>query len=66
MDVEGHELEALKGLSKTIQENKPILLIEIHSTQENCIDTFNYIKNFGYKYVLKITHCDYLFIHDIQ
>lgn len=65
IDVEGHELQVLKGLSNTIQESKPLLLIEIHMTQENCNDTFQYIVSIGYKYVLKITHCDYLFFYDI-
>jgi FkbM family methyltransferase len=65
MDVEGHELQALKGLSNTIQVSKPLLLIEIHMTQENCNETFQYIVSLGYKYVLKITHCDYLFFYTI-
>jgi FkbM family methyltransferase len=65
MDVEGHELQALKGLCNTICASKPILLIEIHMTQENCNDTFQYIVKLGYKYVLKITHCDYLFFYDL-
>jgi len=65
MDVEGHEMEALIGLSKTIQESKPVLLVEIHSTQENSNDTFKYIIGLGYKNVIKLTHCDYLFIYDL-
>lgn len=64
MDVEGHELQALQGLSKTIRQCKPVLLIEIHSTQYNCNETFKYIIELGYKHVLKITHCDYLFVYD--
>ena len=64
IDVEGHELKALMGLSKIIQTNKPIILIEIHISQEDCNNTFNYIIDLGYKYVLKITHCDYLFLYD--
>jgi FkbM family methyltransferase len=65
IDVEGHELEALQGLSNTINTYKPIILIEIHSSHENANNTFKYILNHGYKYVLKITHCDYLFIYNI-
>lgn len=64
MDVEGHELQALQGLSNTIRQSKPVLLIEIHSTQYNCNETFKYIIELGYKHVLKITHCDYLFVYD--
>lgn len=30
IDVEGHELSALKGMSKTILENKPLILFEQH------------------------------------
>ena len=47
MDVEGHELQALQGLSKTIRQCKPVLLVEIHSTQYNCNETFKYIIGWG-------------------
>ena len=62
IDVEGHEYEVLTGLTNTILENMPMIFIEIHSTQENCNETLNLLYNFGYKYIIKFTHCDYLVI----
>lgn len=46
LDVEGHELEALKGAVKTIKKFKPILMIEITSNEE---ETIKYIEKLGYK-----------------
>jgi FkbM family methyltransferase len=62
IDVEGHEYEVLTGLKNTILENMPMIFIEIHSIQENCDETLNLLYTFGYKYILKFTHCDYLVI----
>lgn len=61
VDVEGHELEALTGLEKTIRLCKPILFVEIHDTQPNNQETLNKILSFGYTHVSKLSHCDYLF-----
>ncbi len=42
IDVEGHELKALQGSLKTIKENLPIILIEIHKNKdkENILSLF--------------------------
>jgi hypothetical protein len=51
IDVEGHELEILKGGEATLRNFKPIILIEIeqrHHTYD-IIQIFDYIKSFGYK-----------------
>jgi FkbM family methyltransferase len=61
MDVEGHELEALNGLEKTITDNHPILLIEIHMIHHNSQKTLDKIISMGYTHVVKLSHCDYLF-----
>lgn len=51
IDVEGHELSALKGMSKTISENKPLILFEQHlrdfNSSENAV--INYLKQLGFK-----------------
>jgi FkbM family methyltransferase len=46
LDIEGHELQALKGAVKTIKKFKSILMIEITSDEEK---TIKFIENLGYK-----------------
>ena len=50
IDVEGHESEVLRGASKTIHENKPILLVEIEQRhlERPIADSFREIEAFGY------------------
>jgi hypothetical protein len=48
IDVEGHELQVLKGATDTIKKHKPVLLIEIHGFSEDN-DVHRYIKSLGYK-----------------
>ena len=48
IDVEGHELQVLKGATDTIKKHKPVLLIEIHEFSEDN-DVHTYIKSLGYK-----------------
>jgi FkbM family methyltransferase len=46
IDVEGHELEVLKGGEKTIRRDRPVLLVEI---QENRLDSVrNLLNEWGY------------------
>jgi len=61
MDVEGHECEVLTGLKQTILANRPVMLIEIHANHEKAAQTWELIQSLGYKSVLRLTHCDYLF-----
>ena len=56
MDVEGYELEALKGARKTIQDAKPILLIGIYHNPEELFGAINYIKDITNEYEFKIKH----------
>jgi len=47
IDVEGHELQVLKGSEKKIRSHKPTILIEIHGfSEDNEVHTF--IKSMGY------------------
>ena len=50
IDVEGHEIEVIKGAIKTINKNKPILLIEIEEiySKKKVIDTIKFINTLGY------------------
>ena len=62
IDVEGHELEALKGLTKTIQKYKPTLCIEIHETSPTNKQTFDFIRAHSYTRFWRLSHCDYIFV----
>ena len=50
IDVEGHETEVIKGSERTIENNKPTLLVEIEEqyTQKKVEDTLKYINSLGY------------------
>ena len=47
IDVEGHELQVLKGASETIKKYKPSILIEIHNFSEDS-EVHQYLKSLGY------------------
>jgi FkbM family methyltransferase len=47
IDVEGHELQALKGAFETIGENLPCIIAE-HHTNEEYLRVLDYLKQFGY------------------
>ena len=51
IDAEGHEIEVIKGAIKTINKNKPILLVEIEKrhSKKKVIDSINFINSLGYK-----------------
>ena len=50
IDVEGHELEVIKGSEKTIKSNRPTLLVEIEEqyTLKKIGETLRYINSLGY------------------
>ena len=52
IDVEGHELEALKGAEKIIKKNKPYIIFEQHSEEikNGSSETIEFLKSFGYKF----------------
>ena len=51
IDVEGHETEVIEGGIKTINKNKPILLVEIEErhSKRKVIDVIKFINSLGYK-----------------
>ena len=51
IDVEGHELEILKGANNFIKKNKPIMLIEIEERHSGIPreEIISYIRNIGYE-----------------
>ena len=48
MDVEGHELEALKGAEQTLLNNSPMIKLEMSKHQQ---ETFDYLRELGYRVV---------------
>lgn len=52
IDVEGHELEVLKGAENILKNYRPAILIEIeqrHIGQEKLNETFDFLLSMGYK-----------------
>ena len=51
IDVEGHELEVIKGAKNHIDKYKPVLLVEIEKrhSRRNADESISYIERLGYK-----------------
>lgn len=72
IDVEGHELDVLKGAEQTIKKYKPPIFIEIlggvvrekmtSEQKKHLDDVLQYLHQLGYKFEKKPTVHDYIFI----
>lgn len=58
LDVEGYELEVLKGAMETIQKFRPIITVEVLKGRD--IDTNNFMGALGYNRIDKV-HSDWTF-----
>lgn len=56
MDIEGAELNALKGAEKTIRSFKPRLAISVYHQADDVIDIPTYIKDLGLDYEFFLDH----------
>ena len=59
MDIEGAEMDALQGMEKMIQRNKPKLAICIYHKFEDLWEIPNYIKSLVPEYSFLIRHHNY-------
>lgn len=60
IDIEGYEIEALKGGLETIKRSKPVMIIEVFRGPE-CEEKLNFIRSLGYQVTL-LEDNDYLCI----
>ena len=59
IDVEGHEISVLEGALKTINKNKPKIVIEVWNRPKRQKEFFDFMKRINYN-VKKISGEDYL------
>lgn len=56
MDIEGAELNALKGAINTIKNNRPVLAICIYHSDNDMINIIKWVKNLDLDYRLYVRH----------
>jgi len=72
IDAEYYEWPALKGAQKTIENNRPVIMIEVHNEYKDRNHIFTYLDSINYRYIsdtklemvnssLKDTGSDYIF-----
>ena len=67
IDVEGYELNTLRGAEKTLKNSDPIIVMECkHTALFNYTrnEVFNYLYNLGFSIKSKPTKNDYIFTKD--
>jgi FkbM family methyltransferase len=63
IDVEGHELNVLKGIELLLRRDKPNLIIEIWDHALDTYETFDFLKSINYRPLKKLGYSDYLFVN---
>lgn len=58
IDIEGHEIEAIKGGLETIKKSKPVIIVEVFRGPE-CDERLMYLRSLGYQ-VTHLEDNDYL------
>lgn len=59
LDIEGYELQALKGAAKTLKNHNPVLVCEIKSDMRFLV--WEFIKRYGYKETAVLSNGDFVF-----
>ena len=50
-DVEGYELDVLKGLNESIKKDFPLIQIEHDGKNSKSLEVINFLQSLGYKYL---------------
>ena len=59
MDIEGYELEAIKGAEKTIKEHKPVLIICLYHSGKDFFEIPNIIKQWDRSYKFRFLNLNH-------
>lgn len=60
MDVEGSEMQALKGAEQTIRKNRPKLAISIYHSNEDLVQIIQWVANLDMNYKLYVRQHDFV------
>lgn len=71
IDVEGYEMEVLKGAEQIIKMNKPVLVLELNdkgliNQNSSAKEVVQFIKNLGYEFVLDLSTNKQIDIEEIE
>jgi FkbM family methyltransferase len=62
MDVEGHEINAIKGAEKTLTNNSPLIFIEVlHKELKKSYTGLDALKDLGYSQIMHVGSGNYIF-----
>ena len=64
IDVEGNELEMIKGAEQTIRKHMPFLIVEIHDPEKSPVPPYLY--SLGYGPMIERPHANYAFIKKVE
>ena len=64
IDVEGNELEMLKGAEQTIRKHMPLIIIEIHDPTSSPVPAYLY--SLGYSRMIERPHANYAFVKNLS